>query len=388
MNSDRRTFLKSAAAMAAPLSARLSANDKPTYGLIAAGGRGRYLSGYFNKLGAQCVAVCDVYQPNIEKALEINPDAKSYTHHEDLLAQDGIDFVVCAGPDHWHMAHLVDSMKAGKDVYTEKPLSYNLQQSAQMVAAVKESGKVVQVGMQRRSAPMIMRAKQAVDDGLLGRITMVKAQWDWNVARPLNNKPLDGELDWVRFLGPAPKRELEPMRWRYWRLFKDYAGGNMTDQGTHLMDVVQYFTGAGAPKSAMAAGFVANNTGAEQPEVFSAIFDHGAFMTTWTLNYCNDYDDSWSILFMGDEGTMRMDDYGFTVWREPWVKNKTPMIEYRAGVPIEPHIQNFLACIRSRQQPNCTVEIAQRAVAGPHLANIAMAKQRTVKLADDLVTVS
>ncbi|MBI5281522.1 MAG: Gfo/Idh/MocA family oxidoreductase [Candidatus Solibacter usitatus] len=387
MNSDRRTFLKTAA-LAAPLAPALSANDRPAFGVIAAGGRGRYLANHFAKLGAQCVAVCDVREENLQASLKAFPDAKPYYHHEELLAQKGIDFTVCAGPDHWHCQHLLDSLKAGKDVYTEKPLSKSLQESAVMVQAVKNSGKIVQVGMQRRSAPSLIKAKQMVDSGLLGRITMVKAKWHWNVARPLNNEPFQGKVDWERFLGSAPKRPMEPRRLRYWRLFRDYSGGNMTDQGTHLMDVVQWFTGAPGPKAAIGMGYVAKNEGAEHPEVFSATIDHGKFLTTWELNYCNDFEDSWSILFMGDEATMRLDDNGVQVWKEQWKDNRTPIIDEKAPVPIETHIQNFLDCIKSRQQPNCTVEIAQRAVAGPHLANIAMSAGRQVRLAEDLVTVS
>jgi predicted dehydrogenase len=386
MDSHRRSFLLGAAALAA--GRRLSANDKPQYGLIAAGGRGRYLNQNFIKLGAQCVAVCDVYEPYLELAKKQAPDAKTYIHHEELLAQPGIDFVVCAGPDHWHCQHLLDSLKAGKDVYTEKPLSYSLEESARMVDAVRKSGKIVQVGMQRRSAPSVYAAKKIIDEGTLGRVTMVKAQWHWNTARPLNNSPLEGKLHWERFLGKAKKRPLEPQRWRYWRWFRDYAGGNMTDQGTHLMDVVQWFMNTGAPKSALAHGYVAKNTPAEHPEVFSSIFDYGSFMATWTLNYCNDYEDDWSILFQGDEATMRINNLGYQVWKEPWKNNKTPVMEAQVPVPIETHIQNFLDCIRSRQQPNCTVEIAQRAVAGPHLANIAMDKGRKMTLGPDLVKVS
>jgi len=391
MESDRRSFLRGAAALTTPLTIRASsqsANDKPTFGLIASGGRGRYLARYFAQLGAQCVAVCDVREENIKAALKDYPSAKSYYHHEELLAQRGIDFTVCAGPDHWHCRHLLDSLKAGKDVYTEKPLSKSLQESVVMVDAVKKSGKIVQVGMQRRSAPSLIKAKQMVDSGLLGRITMVKAKWHWNVARPLNNAPFEGEVDWERFLGDATKRPMEPRRLRYWRLFRDYSGGNMTDQGTHLMDVVQWFTNTPGPRAALGMGFVAKNEGAEHPEVFSSTIDHGKFLTTWELNYCNDFEDSWSILFMGDEGTMRLDDNGVIVWKEQWKDNRTPIVDEKAPVPIEPHIQNFLDCIKSRQQPNCTVEIAQRAVSGPHLANIAMSVGRTVRLADDLVTIS
>lgn len=388
MDSNRRSFLAGAAAIAPFARPILAANDKPTFGLIASGGRGRYLAQTFKQLGAECVAVCDVNESNIEAALKDHPGAKSYYHHEDLLAQKGIDFTVNAGPDHWHCAHLLDAMKAGKDVYTEKPLSKSLQESAVMVDAVKKSGKIVQVGMQRRSAPMLYKAKKLVDDGLLGRITMVKAKWHWNVAKPLNNSPFPGKVDWDRFLGSAPKRPMEPMRLRSWRLFWDYAGGNMTDQGTHLMDVVQWFTNAPPPKSAIGMGYIAKNIGAEHPEIFSSTLDHGKFLTTWELNYCNDFEDSWSILFMGDEGTMRLDDGGCVVWKEQWKNNRTPIVDEKAPVPIEPHIQNFLDCIKSRKQPNCPVEIAQRAVAGPHLANIAMSLGRQVRLADDLVTVS
>lgn len=366
----------------------MSANDRPTYGLIASGGRGRYLSRYFTKLGAQCVAVCDVYEPNMELALKDTPGAKTHVRHEDLLAQSGIDFIVSAGPDHWHCRHLLDSLTAGKDVYTEKPLSHNLAESARMVESVKKSGKVVQVGMQRRSAESIMKAKKVVDDGTLGRITMVKAQWHWNNAKPLDNSPPPGNLHWERFLGNAHKRPVEPQRWRYWRWFWDYAGGNMTDQGTHLMDVVQWFTNSSAPKSAICTGFVAKNTPAEAPEVFSAVYDYGDFLATWTLNYCNSYENGWSILFQGDKATMRLDDAGFAVLAEPWKKDGKPLIEEEAPVPIEPHIQNFLECIRSRRQPNCTVEIAQRAVAGPHLANLAFFQGRRLRLNSDLVTVS
>jgi predicted dehydrogenase len=393
MTTNRRAFLAGSAAAAAPAilhgsPSSTAANDRPAFGVIAAGGRGRYLARYFAKLGAQCVAVCDVREDCLQEALKDFPQAKTYYHHEELLAQKGIDFTVCAGPDHWHLQHLIDSLNAGKDVYTEKPLSKTLQESAVMVEAVRRSGKVVQVGMQRRSAPSLIKAKKLVDDGILGRITMVKAKWHWNTARPLNNSPFPGKVDWDRFLGPAPKRPMEPRRLRYWRWFRDYAGGNMTDQGTHLMDVVQWFTNSPPPRAAMAMGFVAKNEGAEHPEVFSATFDYGSFLTCWELNYCNDFDDSWSILFMGDQGTMLLNDAGVTVWKEPWKDNRTPILEEKAPVPIETHIQNFLDCLKTRQQPSCTVEIAQRAVAGPHLANIAMDLGRTVRLAEDLVTVS
>jgi predicted dehydrogenase len=386
MDSNRRLFLSSLAAapMFVPRRA-FGANDRISYALLAAGGRGRYLNRIFQKQGGQCVALCEVYEPYLEEARKGSPaDVRSYVDYQELLDKEkDIDAVVIASPDHHHCPMLLAALDAKKDVYLEKPLSKSLEESAKMIKAVRSSKQVVQIGMQRRSAPAIMKAKKLVDDGVLGRITLVKPQWHWNVAKPLNNSPLPGKLDWARFLGSARKRDLEPMRFRYWRYFWDYAGGNMTDQGTHLMDVVQWFTGSAPPKSAVCHGYVAKMEGAEHPDVFSAVFDFGTFMATWTLDYSNSFQNGWSITFMGDKATMILDDAGYSVYAEPWKREAPPIYEEKAPVPVEAHVDNFFACIKSRQEPNCTVEIAAAAVAGPHLANIAMVKGKQMRLSAD-----
>jgi predicted dehydrogenase len=122
--------------------------------------------------------------------------------------------------------------------------------------------------------------------------------------------------------------------------------------------------------------------------VFSAVFEYPDHMATWTLDYCNSYQNGWSITFMGDKGTMLLDDAGYTVYGEPWRRNSEPIYQEKAPVPVESHVQNFLDCIQSREEPNCTVEIAAQAVAGPHLANIAMFKGKPAKLGPDGVKVS
>jgi predicted dehydrogenase len=388
--STRRNFL--AAVSAAPLyvpQSAFGANDRVNYALVATGGRGRYLMRLFNKLGAECAAICDVYEPNLAEAAKLSPQAKQYGDYQELLAKEtGLDAVVIASPDHQHWPMLRAALAAKKDVYLEKPLSHSLKQSAEMIAGVRASDRIVQVGMQRRSAPAILAAKKLVDDGVLGRITLVKPQWHWNISQKLDNSSLPGKLDWKRFTGPAPARALEPMRFRKWRYFWDYAGGNMTDQGTHLMDVVQWFTGSGAPKSALCHGYVAKMEGAEHPDVFSAVFEFEKFMATWTLDYANSFQNGWSITFMGDRGTMILDDAGYKVYAEPWKKDAAPVQAEAAPVPVEAHIQNFFDCMKSRQQPNCTVEIAAQAVAGPHLANVAMTRGTRARLGGDLVSVS
>jgi predicted dehydrogenase len=369
---DRRSLLTGAVApLFIPRSA-FGANDRISYGVIATGGRGRYLNRYFQKAGAQCVALAEVYEPNLEAAKKESPEGvKTFVDYRELLAIPSIDAVVIASPDHQHYPMLMASLEAGKDVYLEKPLSHSLEESDKMVAAVQKSGRIVQIGMQRRSASSVHKAKKVIDDGLLGNVTMVKPQWHWNVAKPLNNTALPGKLDWEKFLGTAKKRELEPQRFRSWRYFWDYAGGNMTDQGTHLMDVVQWFTHNGPPKSAIMNGYVAKMTGAEHADVFTAVFEYPDLLVDWTLNYTNSYYNGWSIMFQGDQGTMFLDEVGYRVYAEPWKKEAPPIVEEKAPVPIEPHIENFLSCMKSRMEPNCPVYVAAQAVAGPHMANLA-----------------
>jgi len=377
MQQDRRAFL--ASALAAPLFVprrAWGANDRLAYGLIGAGGRGQYLNGNFQKLGAQCVAIAEVYEPHTRQALRQSSAAKTYVDYHDLPAQPGVDAVVIATPDHQHCPMLLAALEAKKDVYLEKPMSHSLEESRQMVEAVRKSSQIVQIGMQRRSAPSVLKAKEIVDSGVLGRITLAKPMWNWNVSKPLDNSPLPGKLDWRRFLGSAPDRDLEPMRFRSWRYFWDYSGGNMTDQGTHLMDVVQWFSGAGLAKSAVCYGQCAKNTGSEVPDVFCAVFEYEKLMATWTLNYCNDYEDDWSILFQGDEGTMHINNAGFRIWKEQWKNNREPIQTMAAPIPIEPHIQNFLDCVKSRKEPNAPVEVGASAVSAPHLANLAYHQER------------
>jgi predicted dehydrogenase len=380
MSQDRREFLATAVAPLFVPRSTWGANDRLAYGLIGAGGRGRYLNQHFQKLGAECVAVADVYEPNAQLALKDSPGAKTFVEYRDLLASPGLDAVVIATPDHHHCPMLLAALDAKKDVYLEKPMSHSLDESGRMVDAVRRSKQVVQIGMQRRSAPSMQQAKAIVDSGALGRITLAKPMWNWNVSKPLNNSPLPGKLDWNRFLGAAKERDLEPMRFRSWRYFWDYSGGNMTDQGTHLMDVVQWFTNAGLAKSAVCYGQAAKNTGSEVPDVFCAVFEYEKLMATWTLNYCNSYENDWSCMLQGDEGTMTMNNVGFKVWREPSTKFTDPVQSVAAPIPIEPHIQNFLDCVKSRKEPNAPVEVGASAVSAPHLANLAFHQEKRVRM--------
>ena len=353
------------------------ANDRPSFGIIGTGNRG----------GGLHTTVCDTYEPYMERARALSPaGCKTYADYHDLIAQPGLDFVVVATPDHQHRPMLYAALKAGKDVYLEKPFSLNQAQSEEMVRTVRGTDRIVQVGMQRRSMPFIYSAKKLIDDGALGKEWHARAAWNWNFLEWLGESPLEGKLDWERFLGDAPQRPLDPKRFRWWRGFWDYSGGNMTDQGTHLMDVVQWMTGNSSPISAVCGGAVSRAKTAEAPDVFTAVFGYPAMTATWTLCYTSAYDFDWSVTFQGEKATMVMNRKGYRIFKEPepsaapWSAGAADTVI--ADVPdkdsADLHQQNFLDCIKSRKQPNCTVEIAASAVAGPHMANIAYRENRKV----------
>ena len=383
-NSPRRREILAAAA-AAPLilsSSAKGANERITFALIGAGRRGRRVTQTFIEFGgAKLLSVCDVYKPNLGKGLEIGgADAQGYVDYKEVLARDDIDAVLIATPDHHHAPMLINAVKAGKDVYCEKPMTHSISEGVRVIREVRATDRIVQIGMQRRSTPWIIETKKMVDDGLIGDILAAKAQWNWIRLRPLNNSQLEGELDWKRFVGRAAYRRLEPMRFRSWRNFWDYSGGNITDQGTHLMDVIQWLSNSGTPKSATCLGKVFEMHGAETPDVFSAAYEYRNLIATWTLNYNNDYQNGWTIRLEGTKGTLILDGSGYRVYQAPWKYNREPIMTHEGRLPTPPHVQNFLNCVKSREQPNAPVEVGHSAVCGPHLANIAFHTKRVAYL--------
>ena len=368
---DRRAFLiASAAPMLLPSSAA-GANDRVSIALVGAGGRGRRVLEAFRELGSPAPAVCDVYQPNLAKGLEAADDgAQGYRDYRRILERDDIDAVLIATPDHWHVPMMLDAVSAGKDVYCEKPMSHSISEGVRAIRGVRATDRIVQIGMQRRSTPWIVEMQKEVAEGAIGTITMARAEWNWAISAPLDNSSLEGELDTASFLGGAAK-SLEPMMFRKWRYFWAFSGGNMTDQGTHLMDVIQWFSGVGPPRSAVCQGTVIGMSGSQTPDCFSAAFDYGSFLASWNLNYNNDYQNGWAIELLGDKGTLVLNGGGYKLYGAPWRGNPEPIKAHEDRLPTIPHVRNFLECVKSREEPNAPVEVGHSAVCGPHLANIA-----------------
>jgi predicted dehydrogenase len=399
----RRKFLGKSAglglgALAAPAvftnSGRvLGANDKITMGLIGSGGRGRRVMGKHQSQGVDFVGVCDIYKPNLYKGLKAAGDkAQSYSDYRKILDRKDIDAVLIASPEHWHAPMLLDAVDAGKDAYCEKPMSHTIEEGNRMVKAVRGTDRIVQIGMQRRSTPSVIAAKKLLAE--CGDIFLVKAYWNWNVAKPLQRTVISEDLDWKAFLGPAPWHAFDPVRFRYWRYFWDYSGGNCTDQGTHLMDVVQWFMGSGAPQAATCHGKVYAMTGSQTPDVFTATFEYPNYLATWTLDYASTLDNGWNIQFQGRKASLWLDNAGARLLSStpPGVPFKrsskeTEIKNIPGRLSDDDHVANFIDCCRTRKQPNAPVEVGHLAVCGPHLANVALLHQTRARLNKDATRV-
>lgn len=402
---NRRSVLKASAvagaAFAAPLyipNAVFGANENPVMGIIGSGGRGCDIMNKMIRLDAKFVAVCDVMDKRIQHGVEVaqrNNDGKidTYKAFEKLLERKDIDAVLIGTPEHQHCKQMVAAVQAGKDVYCEKPMSHTIEEGAWAVKEVRKTDRIVQVGMQRRSAPLIDEGLKTIQSGILGDITFVKAEWNWQASGPQDNSPLGEDVDWDRFQWPNTGIKFEPKYVRNWRVFWPFSGGISNDQGTHIMDVVQRYTGETTPLEADGFGYIKRMEGADTPDVFTATMQYKNFTAHWTINYTSRFYDWWHIYFQGEKGTMHMHRFGFQVYMDEDKPDGQdlpgkPRIDFKGDLPDEPHVANFMECIKSRKEPNAPVEVGHRAICGPHLANAAFRKGQRAKLDPEATKVS
>ena len=240
----------------------LGANDKIRVGVLGSGGRAQYIMELFSSNpSVELAAVCDVYEPHREKALtKASPNAKGYLDYHEVLDLKDIDAVIIGSPDHWHKPMLMDAVRAGKDVYLEKPIMHSIEEGVEMVRAVEETKRVVQTGTQQRSWDHYILGKHLVDSGKLGKVTFVYTYWYQNYAASRGWNRLTeidvSKLNWKKFLGSAPDQPFTPEKYVWWRFFWDFGGGILTDLLTHWIDVIQWYMGQTAPKTATTTGAV------------------------------------------------------------------------------------------------------------------------------------
>ncbi len=359
----RRTFLLSTAASASRLA---GANERIRGAIIGSGGRGRYLTANFKELGVEMAAVCDVYEPNLQKGLQAaSTGAKAYDNYKRVLEDPGIDVVVIATPDHWHAQMVIDAVEAGKDVYVEKPMTHNIDDGFRVIEAVRRTKRVVQVGMQRRSFDLFQEGKALMDR--LGDVRLVNAWW-LNNQKGLSQAQLAGKLDWNQWLGSAPRHHMDATRFFNWYYFWDYSGGLMVGQAAHVIDAIHWFMNSSYPLAVTCAGGRVNLEGAEVPETTSMAIEYPEnYLAVFTVGYkamhyapANDQ----MKQFHGSKARLDMGRESYAIYPQSDAAEMFPSVEKKQPGSFEgatrAHIRNFMECVRSRRDPNATVEMGQQ----------------------------
>ncbi len=361
-----------------------AADGRVNLGLIGAGGRGTYVMTEFQKdAGVRVGSICDVYEPNLERALGVvkkaqSESAKAVRRYQDVLADKSIDAVLIATPEHWHHRMVLDALAAGKDVYVEKPLCQTPEQGVELVAAERKTKQIIQVGMQRRSYDLYMQGREIIAAGTLGNVRMVRSWWLNNQVAGGPGAPLEGKLDWEQWQGPAARHSLDPQRFRHWRLYSDYAGGIVADQGAHVFDGIHMLMNASYPLSVTAAGGRPHRPGvdtadsvvvtAEYPEDFLGVFsiNYAAMKYASRNDQLNQLDGDKARMDIGRE-TCRVYAAG---------KEEEVLLERKSakgfGFATELHVRNFLDCVRTRKRPTAPMALGFQAALVVQLANLSM----------------
>lgn len=416
---NRRGFIQSAAAiggMAAVQSASaavLGSNDRIRLGVIGVGNRGdQLINAFLPHKDAEIVAVCDVYEPYIGPAIEkIGGKVEAYRDYRKMLDRKDIDAVVIGTPDHWHALQCIDACRAGKDVYVEKPLSLSIAEGRKMVDVAKETDRVVQVGLQRRSAKYIKEAVERIQKGEIGKVTMarcycIRNEMPMGIGTPPDCDP-PAELDWDMWLGPAPKVAYNPNRCLYkFRWFWDYSGGQMTNIGTHYIDVIQWALGKDTPQTVYTVGGkYAIEDNRETPDTMESVWQFdGPTLVTFSQHSTNGTPGNprgWEMEFQGTEGTLGINPAGYEIIPEKVRTQDLPAlspidrrnnseqgravrvarepVKVAGKVSVADHARNFLDCMRSRKEPNCPIEEGHRSSSTTLLANVALRVGRAVQ---------
>ncbi len=397
----------------------VSPNDKLGIGIIGCGGMGRADQTDFQRIPeVEVVAVCDVRQQSLRRALELaGPKARPFTDYRLLLENKDVHAVVIATPDHWHALMCADACAAGKDVYVEKPVSRYVREGRAMVEAARRYNRVVQVGLQQRSGSHFQRAVRAVQEGRIGKVHYIQT-WIHLLHEPQQigqfpDAPAPDDLDWNMWLGPAPEVPYNPNRLRWWRFFFDYAGGMITDWGTHLIDIAQWAMKVKGPLSATGSGGKFHNTDQREiPDTLQILYEYPGFLLSFSALFHSTYghngDDGWGpfgsygTLFQGTEGTLFVDRAGYRITPQArgrsdpagsqssrdgfddltgvgmYFENKFPPERGTSSVQHFAHVRNFVKCVKSREMPIADIEIGHQVTATCHVGNIAFRTGRKV----------
>jgi predicted dehydrogenase len=306
----------------------------------------------------------------------------TYNDFRDLLARSDIDAVLIATPDHWHALQTILACRSGKDVYVEKPTSLRVREGRAMVNSARKHGRIVQVGSQQRSGSHYINAINLIRQGTLGGVHHITANYTRNKVPGFVKKDINlhaNKLDWELWLGPAPFVPFEEFRCIYnYRWFWDYSGGQMTNWGSHNLDIARWAIGAKGPIAVSSfGGRYELDDGGETPDLQATIYRFPHCIVTWTGREISAGNDN-LLEFHGTKGTMVLTRECFRIIPETStarIENDPPldeMHEVGEGDLDCRHIRNFLDCVHSRQRPNSDIEEGHLTAAMCHLGNISL----------------
>jgi predicted dehydrogenase len=315
MSINRRSFLQTGAALAAGQLAKSAPSDRITVGHIGTGARGHELiQAVMANANTEIVGVVDAYTGRVERAIErTNGRAKAYRTHHDLLSDKSIDAVVVATPDHWHKQIILEALRAGKDVYSEKPLTYRPADGVEIIEAVRQTGRILQVGSQGMSSKAQQTAREWIRSGKLGKITLIRASYNRNTAEgawlyPIPPDASPQTVNWEMFLGPAPKRPFSLERFFRWRCYSEYSGGIATDLFVHLCTTIHYLMDAKMPARVAALGELYRwKESRDVPDTLNGIMEYPeGFAVSLSSTFNNEFSQEEGFQILGTEGTLIM----------------------------------------------------------------------------------
>jgi predicted dehydrogenase len=400
-----------------PGPASVPPSDQVRLGVIGIGARAFEDTYSFSVTpGVQVVAVCDVYKDRLLRAQEVFGEKLETTgDYRKILDRKDIDVVLIAVPDHWHKKMIIDALDARKDVYCEKPMTYEIEDGQAIIEAEERTGRILQIGSQWVNSPLTDLARKWIEEGRCGQITLVKAwenrntpcgAWFYPIAADGNEET----IDWKTWLGPAPHRPFDARRFFRWRCYWDYSGGLQTDLVVHHLNTLHYLMHEPYPRSAITygGGYRWNKIYPEMevPDVVQTLFEYPNFTYNVSLTL-NSSSQGFGAYFMGTKGTIEIsevalafypdnpfDDAGWVVntWpqkiQDEWVKQNNfvgisqewgrgTCVAQEAnehydviGDPTDLHVKAFVDCVRTRKKSKESAVEGHNAATGAHLANM------------------
>jgi predicted dehydrogenase len=302
------------------LSAQTTApSDTVRFASIGTGTRGcELLAASLRVPGIECVALCDLYDSRHTAGQEaVKKQLPTTRNYKEILDRKDIDAVIVAVTDHQHRKVVEDACAAGKDVYCEKPMSHTVEDGFAIVAAAQNHKRMIQVGSQRVSSILYAKAKEIYDSGKLGDVYAIQGFWDRNSPSgawvyPIPPDASEQTIDWNAFLGGAPKRPFDPIRFFRWRCFTDYGEGLAGDLFVHLISGIHFITGTNsvAQRAQSTGGLFHFKDGREFPDLIETSYDYPNFRVTLRCNLNNEGGEF--IAFYGNKGTLIIKDSSLT----------------------------------------------------------------------------